>query len=94
MSNVTDNFLYPTLTKIHGALDYPILKVLKKEVAANAASIQSDLGGGQDGHLGFIKSPTAYTNVCATPYTTYQSGTPEYLSWSIATRINTHVIEP
>ena len=68
MSNVTDNFLYPTLTKVHGALDYVTLKILEKEVAANAASIQSDLGGGQNGHLGLVKSPAAYTNICATPY--------------------------
>ena len=68
MSNVTDNFLYPSLTKVHGALDYPILIVLEKELAANAASTQSDLGVGQNGHLGLIKSPTAYTNICATPY--------------------------
>ena len=68
MGNVTDKFLYSTLTKVHGELDYPILKVLEKEVAANTTSIKSDLGGGQNGHLGLIKSPAAYTNVCTTPY--------------------------
>ena len=46
MSNQTENFLYPILTKAHGPLDYKILKVLEKETAANAASVQSDLGGG------------------------------------------------
>lgn len=68
MSNVTENFPYPTLTKVHGPLDYPILKILEKEVAANAASIQSDLGGGQNGHLGLVKIATVYANVSAIPY--------------------------
>ena len=29
MSNPTENFLYPILTKAHGPLDYKILKVLE-----------------------------------------------------------------
>ena len=68
MRNVTDNFRYPTPTKVHRALDYSTLKILEKEVAANADSIQSNLGGGQNVHLGLIKNPATYTNICATPY--------------------------
>ena len=39
-------FLHQTLTKIQGEPDYSTLKILKKELKANASRVTSDLGGG------------------------------------------------
>ena len=63
-----ERFEYPVLTKILGALNYPILKKLKDEVKVNAASIFSELGGGQNGHLGLVSTPTEYAQVSSVPY--------------------------
>lgn len=69
----TDNkfiplFKHKTLTRIHGEPDYPALKKLQDEVCANASKIQSDLGGGNHGHLGLTMRPPAYALVSPTPY--------------------------
>ena len=67
--SVESKFEYPVLTKILGTLNYPALKTLKNELKANAASIISDLGGGQNGHLGLVLSDVEYAVVCANdPY--------------------------
>ena len=68
MSSVTDNFEYPIFTKFHGPLNYDILKVLIDETSANTASVQSDLGGGANGHLGLVKTLLDYIYVSAIPY--------------------------
>ena len=41
----TTNFEYPTLTRISGQPNYELLKTIKDELKANAASVPSDLGG-------------------------------------------------
>ena len=38
-------FLHQTLTNIQGEPDYSTLKILKKELKANASRVTSDLGG-------------------------------------------------
>ena len=43
----TTNFEYPVLTKISGQPNYELLKTLKNELKANAASVPSNLGGGE-----------------------------------------------
>ena len=49
--SIEDKFEFPVLTKVHGPLKYPALKIIKDEIKANTASIHSKLGGGQNGHL-------------------------------------------
>ena len=80
-------FEYPVLTKFLGTLNYPVLKTLKNELKANAASIISDLEGGQNVHLGLVLTDVEYAVVCAThPYVrhkqpsapTFGTGTPQH----------------
>ena len=62
-------FEFPELTKIHGAPNYPTLRIIKDEMKANAHSVASDLGGGVHGHYGLIVNPREYTMVPGTiPY--------------------------
>ena len=44
-------FKYKTPTKIQGAPSYKTLKMLKRELRANACSINTDLGDGNHGYL-------------------------------------------
>jgi hypothetical protein len=53
-------FQHPALTKITGDPTYTSLAKLKRECKANAKSVRSNLGGGQQGHLGLISSAPAY----------------------------------
>ena len=61
-------FLHPTLTTIHGEPNYASLKLLKKELKANASTVTSDLGGGGHGHLGLVLTPHEYSMISAVPY--------------------------
>ena len=56
-------FEFPVLTKALGALDYQTLKIIKNELQTNAACIDSDLGGGANGHLGMILTALEYALV-------------------------------
>jgi hypothetical protein len=62
-------FQHPALTKITGDPTYTSLAKLERECKANAKSVRSNLGGGQQGHLGLISSAPAYA--CITPGTPY-----------------------
>ena len=64
----TTNFEYPVLTKISGQPNYELLKTIKNELKANAASVPSNLGGGSNGHLGLVLTPAEYLTVSATAY--------------------------
>ena len=63
-----DNFPYPVLTKITGLPSYDSIKVVNDEISANAASVYSDLGGGNHGFLAITVSPTIYATVSPTPF--------------------------
>ena len=65
---ITTYFEHPTLAKIHGEPNYELLRKMKNELMRNAASVPSDLGGGANGHLGLLLTPTEYTTVHATAY--------------------------
>ena len=65
---VKSNFEFPVLTKITGQPIYTLLKKIKDELMANAASVTCELGGGLNGHLGLVLTPLEYTNVNVTPY--------------------------
>ena len=66
--SIKERFEYPVLTKILGALYYPVLKKLKDEVKVKAASIFSEPGVGQNGHLGLVSTATEYTQVSSVTY--------------------------
>ena len=62
-------FEFPVLTKALGALDYQTLKAIKNELKMNTTCIDSDLGGGANGHLGMILTAIEYALVAMnTPY--------------------------
>lgn len=66
--NISSKFKYPTLTKVHGILNYQSLKILKDEVKTNASCIYLDLGGGAHGHLGLVLTSQEYARVSVVPY--------------------------
>ena len=68
-SRVEDMFEFPVLTRILGPLNYRVLNAMRDELKSNAASVDSDLGGGANGHLGLVLTAQQYTVVSATtPY--------------------------
>ena len=56
-------FHYPVPTKIEGEPSYSTLTTLKKELQANASSVDSDLGGGDHGFLGLVLSDEDYAKI-------------------------------
>jgi hypothetical protein len=62
-------FSHPTLTPIVGKSTSITIKLLLKEVYANARSVHSTHGGGATGNLGLAMSDAAYViHVPATPF--------------------------
>ena len=56
-------FKYKTPTPIIGTPTNKTLKRLKQELRANAANVESDLGGGDHGYLGLILTNVEYALV-------------------------------
>ena len=63
-----ESFPHPILPKIIGLPTYTALADIKKSLAANAASVASNRGGGTNGYLGIILSPAVYATVSPTPF--------------------------
>jgi hypothetical protein len=62
-------FQHKVLTKIHGQPTYESLQNLFTELKANASSVPSTLGGGQNGHLGQMLYDVRYAALPhATPW--------------------------
>ena len=55
--------MYKKVAKIVGRSTYKTLKILQKQIKANAASVTSSLGGGFHGHLGLVISASEYNNI-------------------------------
>jgi hypothetical protein len=53
-------FQHKVLTKIHGQPSYECFQNVSTELKANATSVTSTLGGGQNGHLGLLLSNARY----------------------------------
>jgi hypothetical protein len=51
----------------NGKPTYETLQTLVTELKANAGSVPSTLGGGQNGHLGIILSPPRYATLAHAP---------------------------
>ena len=74
-----NQFEYPELTRIIGEPTTATLIVLLKEVQANASSVHTDLGGGEDGHLGLVCTPQVYQELVPNGYPYYRLDNPERL---------------
>ena len=61
MTSITLPFLHPKLTPIQEKPTNTSIKILKKEVYANARAIPSQRGEGKHGHLGLVIENHAYT---------------------------------
>jgi len=61
-------FIHPTLTKIQGEPTYHSLQLLSQELKANAASVPSNLGGGNYGYLGLLLSDAQFALLSNTPF--------------------------
>ena len=61
-------FKYKTPTPIPGAPSNKTLKRLKRELRANASSVESDLGGGDHGYLGLVLTDEEYATVAPTAF--------------------------
>ena len=55
---ITTVFEHSVLTNISGEPKYRSLRQIKRECAANAARVHSNLGGGAHGLLGIVLIPT------------------------------------
>lgn len=64
----TTYFVHHPTSSISGEPQYESLKKLKKELKADAKSVPSTLGGGDNGLLGLVLTPEEYANVFATPF--------------------------
>ena len=53
-------FEFPELSRIVGEPSTAMLITLLNEVKSNAMAVHSDLGGGENGHLGLVISPATY----------------------------------
>ena len=63
-----ESFPQPVLTKIDRKPSYDTLKIVNDELSANAASVQTELGGGAHGYLAITVSPTVYATLSATAF--------------------------
>ena len=46
-----------------GVVDYKIIRKIHRKIQANASTIQSELGGGQNGLLGLEMQPATYQTI-------------------------------
>ena len=59
-------FEYPQLTRLRGEPTTSFLMTLENEIEANAQSVMTTLGGGNNGHLGLVLDPTRYGRIPGT----------------------------
>ena len=62
-------FKFPTPTPIRGEPTHTDIRQLKKEIRANAASVDCDLGGGDHGYLGLVLTSQEYQKIAQTAFT-------------------------
>jgi hypothetical protein len=67
-NNRENVFRHQDLTRIQGEPTFSTLKLLARELKANAKSVFSNLGGAQHGHLGLVLTPAQYATISATAF--------------------------
>jgi hypothetical protein len=60
------SFPHPILLTVQGEPDYQTIHVTRKFLQANSRAIDTHLGGGTLGHVGFIISYAAYAMISPT----------------------------
>ena len=68
MSSEIETFPHQTIPSQPGMPTYETIQETHMLLKANAASIQSELGGGAHGLLGLALSPTAYQTITGSPF--------------------------
>ena len=64
-----DLFRHQDLTRIHGEPSFATLRILARELRANAGAVHSTLGGGTLGHIGLLLTNAQYDLLApGTPY--------------------------
>ena len=64
-----DLFRHQDLTRIHGEPSFATLRILARELRANAGAVHSTLGGGAMGHIGLLLTNAQYNLLApGTPY--------------------------
>ena len=66
-------FAHHDLTRIHGEPSFSDLKLLTREIKANAMAVHSTLGGGAHGHLGLVLTPAQYALLSPAPLSDLRS---------------------
>ena len=64
-----DSFPYPMITTIRSEPNYETIRELQLKLSANAASVPSNLGGGQYGYLALTVKPVVYFNLTGNVFT-------------------------
>jgi hypothetical protein len=67
VEDVVSGMIYQDLTAINDWPNYKNINTIRRQIYANAASVDS-LRGGTHGHLDQIMTPATYLKVTATPY--------------------------
>jgi hypothetical protein len=67
VEDIISGMEYQTLTAIKGRPNYENINTIRRQIYANASSVES-LRGGAHGHLGQIMIAATYLTVTATPY--------------------------
>ena len=61
--SILDQFPHSSISKSTEESNYYLIKELEKKLMCNAASIPTELGGGNHGFLGLVLSPQKYTTI-------------------------------
>jgi len=65
---ITEGFPFPLIPQIVGQPCYETIAELQLQLNANAASVQSNLGCGQFGHLWLTVQPAVYATISVVPF--------------------------
>ena len=81
---ITNGFPPPILPKQPGKPSYGSIRDTYRLLTANAASIESPFGGGQNGHLGLVLTTTKYALFSQDPFIrpAEPSCTPHIPAWT------------
>ena len=81
VDKITDSFPHPTVTSIVGEPSYETLNALLRMIKANAASVNTELGGGNLGHLALTVSTITYSQLApTTPFVVPFNPGPVYIA--------------
>jgi hypothetical protein len=68
VKSLIESFPHPSIPSIEGQPTYESITDITRLRNANAASVQTDLGGGKHGHLSLTVSTAVFAMLSATPF--------------------------